>query len=142
MYSNHENTYLNFMIKLLRNESPFSTEKTEKLILFLQSLTKPSRDITPKWEEGSRKMIDMAVMVRSYYWHPDMKGSNSIKQVLPAIMNDSEFIKDKYSKAIYGINNQIKSLNFSNHKWVEFEKEGAVMDPYKNLPDLEDIVPN
>ena len=25
---------------------------------------------------------------------------------------------------------------------MEFEKEGAVMDPYKNLPDLEDIVPN
>jgi len=142
MYSFHENTYLNYMIKLLRKESPFSTEKTEKLVLFLQSLTKPSGNITPKWEEGSRKMIDMAVMVRSYYWHPDMKGSNSIKQVLPAIMNDSQFIKDKYSKAIYGINKQVKSKNFPSRKWVKFEKDGAtVMDPYKNLPDLEDIVP-
>jgi hypothetical protein len=141
MYSNHENTYLNYMIKLLWKESPYSPEKTEKFVLFLQSLTKPSGDITPKWEEGSRKMIDMAVMVRSYYWHPDMKGSNSIKKVLPAIMNDSQFIKDKYSKPIYGINKQVKSLNFKNHKWVQFEKDGTVMDPYKNLPDLENILP-
>ena len=103
MYSHHENTYLNYMIALLQKESSYAVEKTERLISFLQSLTKPSEDITPKWEEGSRKMIDMAEMVRSYYWHPLMKGSNSIKHVLPAIMNDSAFIKDKYSKAIYSI---------------------------------------
>ena len=139
MYSNHENTYLNYMIKLLWKESPFDIEYTEKLVLFIQSLTKPSSDITPKWEEGDRKMIDMAVLVRSYYWHPYMKGSNSIKQVLPAIMNDSQFIKDKYSKPIYGINNEVKGLNFKNHCWVNLEKDGTVMDPYKSLPDLEDI---
>jgi hypothetical protein len=139
MYSNHENTYLNYMIKLLWKESPFDIEYTEKLVLFIQSLTKPSSDITPKWEEGDRKMIDMAVLVRSYYWHPHMKGSNSIKQVLPAIMNDSQFIKDKYSKPIYGLNNEVKGLNFKNHCWVNFEKDGTVMDPYKTLPDLEDI---
>jgi hypothetical protein len=141
MYSNHENTYLNYMIILLGEESPYSQEKTEKLILFLQSLTKPSGDITAKWEEGSRKMIDMADMVRDYYWHPYMKGSNSIKKVLPAIMNDSQFIKDKYSKAIYGINKEVKSKNFKSYKWVKFEKDGTVIDPYKSLPDLEKITP-
>ena len=142
MYSHHENTYLNYMIVLLRKESPYAAEKTERLISFLQSLTKPSEDITPKWEEGSRKMIDMAEMVRSYYWHPLMKGSNSIKHVLPAIMNDSAFIKDKYSKAIYGINNKVKSLNFVNHTWVVFNENSTVMDPYKNLPDLPEILPD
>ena len=142
MYSHHENTYLNYMIRLLGKESPFDKEYTEKLVLFLKSLTKPNRDTTPKWEEGDRKMIDMAVLVRSYYWHPYMKGSNSIKQVLPAIMNDSQFIKDKYSKSIYGINKEVKSLNFPSHEWVKFEKDGTVMDPYKNLPDLENIIPD
>ena len=112
------------------------------IVLFLQSLTKPSDDITPKWEEGSRKMIDMAEMVRSYYWHPDMKGSNSIKQVLPAIMNDSTFIKEKYSKAIYGINNEVKSLNFNNHKWVNLDETNKVIDPYKDLPDLPKLLPD
>jgi len=142
MYSHHENTYLNYMILLLWKESPFSPEKTDRLVLFLQSLTKPSDDITPKWEEGSRKMIDMAEMVRSYYWHPDMKGSNSIKQVLPAIMNDSTFIKEKYSKAIYGINNEVKSLNFNNHKWVNLDETNKVIDPYKDLPDLPKLLPD
>jgi hypothetical protein len=142
MYSHHENTYLNYMILLLWKESPFSSEKTDRFISFLQSLTKPSEDITPKWEEGSRKMIDMAEMVRSYYWHPDMKGSNSIKQVLPAIMNDSAFIQNKYSKAIYGKNNEVKSLNFENHKWVVYNSDNKVLDPYKNLPDLTGILPD
>ena len=142
MYSHHENTYLNYMILLLWKESPFSSEKTDRLVSFLQSLTKPGEDITPKWKEGSRKMIDMAEMVRSFYWHPDMKGSNSIKQVLPAIMNDSTFIKNKYSKAIYGINNEVKSLNFENHKWVVYNQDNKVLDPYKNLPDLSTVLPS
>jgi len=80
-------------------------------------------------------------MVRAYYWHPDMKGSNSIKQVLPAIMNDSKFIKDKYSKPIYGKNNVVKSLNFPPHIWVEFDANGRVIDPYKSLDTLEELLP-
>ena len=57
-------------------------------------------------------------------------------------MNDSQFIKEKYSKAIYGINNEVKSLNFQNHKWVNLDKGNRVMDPYKNLPDLPEILPD
>ena len=140
MYSFHENTYLKYMIQLLRDESPFDEEYTETLVKFLQSLTSPG-DMTPTWEEGERKMIDMAVMVRAYYWHPDMKGSNSIKQVLPAIMNDSQFIKDKYSKPIYGKNNEVKSLNFDNHIWVELKEDGKVIDPYKSLKTLDELLP-
>ena len=36
---------------------------------------------------------------------------------------------------------KIKSLNFNNKKWVEFDQNRHVMDPYKNLPDLEYIMP-
>jgi hypothetical protein len=140
MYSHHENTYLKYMIQLLRDESPFEKEYTETLVKFLQSLTSPG-DMIPTWDEGRRKMKDMAVMVRAYYWHPDMKGSNSIKQVLPAIMNDSQFIKDKYSKAIYGKNNEVKSLNFDNHIWVELKEDGKVIDPYKSLKTLDELLP-
>ena len=82
----------------------------------------------------------MAVMVRSYYWHPIMKGSNSIKQVLPAIMNDSDFIKEKYSQPIYGKNCEVKSLNFDYKVWVEFDND-MVKDPYKSLPTLDELLP-
>lgn len=140
MYSPHENTYLKYMIQLLRDESPFEEKYTQTLVDFLQSLTSPG-DMNPTWDEGKRTMIDMAEMVRSYYWHPDMKGSNSIKKVLPAIMNDSQFIKDKYSKAIYGINNEVKSKNFPPHIWVKFDDNGRVIDPYESLDTLEELLP-
>jgi len=141
MYSFHENTYLKYMIQLLWNHSPFDEEYTETLVEFLQSLTSPG-DMIPTWKEAKRKMIDMAVMVRAYYWHPDMKGSNSIKQVLPAIMNDSQFIKDKYSKPIYGKECELKSLNFSKPKtWVEYKDNGKVKDPYKSLKTLDELLP-
>jgi hypothetical protein len=140
MYSHHENTYLKYMIQLLGQETPFDEVYRKELVLFLKSLTSPGKMI-PTWDESKRKMIDMADMVRDYYWHPYMKGSNSIKKVLPAIMNDSQFIKDKYSKPIYGKNCEVKSLNFPNHTWVEFDEDGKVNDPYKTLETLDKLLP-
>ena len=43
---------------------------------------------------GHSNMVDMLKLVKKYYYHPRMKGSNSIKSVLPAIFYDSEFIKE------------------------------------------------
>ena len=79
-------------------------------------------------------MIDMFDLVKKYYYDPHMKGSNSIKQVLPAILNSSKFLQDKYSKAVYG-SDDIESLNFNKHVWVEFE-DGLLKDPYSLLPKL------
>jgi hypothetical protein len=44
-------------------------------------------------------MVDMLELVRKYYYHPDMGGSNSIKKVLPAVMT-GDAIKKKYSKPL------------------------------------------
>lgn len=84
-------------------------------------------------------MVDLYELVKKYYYDPYMKGSNSIKQVLPAILNSSDYIKEKYSKPIYGAKDGIKSLNFENWVWIQF-KDGQVIDPYQLLPKLfEDI---
>ena len=45
------------------------------------------------------------------------------------MINDSSFLKDKYSKPIYGTN-QIPSRNFKNHSWLNNNE----LDPYKSLP--------
>ena len=74
-------------------------------------------------------MVDLYELVLSYYYPPHAKGSNSIKAILPAIINDSELIKNKYSKAIYGTL-EIPSLNFKNHIWINPESEH---NPYKSL---------
>lgn len=137
MYSHHENTYLRYMERLLEKSSPFDPQYTAELISFLQSLT-VDKDNNRK---GDRAMVDMAKMVKNYYWHPMMKGSNSIKKVLPAVMNASKLIRDKYSKAIYGSHDGIQSFNFKNHKWVEIGNDDVVVDPYELLLPLEDIFP-
>jgi hypothetical protein len=80
-------------------------------------------------------MIDMCELVKRYYYDPATNGSNSIKQVLPAILNGSCFLKEKYSGPIYGAVGGIPSLNYKDWKWIETEN-GRVLDPYKLLPKM------
>lgn len=81
-------------------------------------------------------MVDMLELVKKYYYDPVMKGSNSLKVVLPAILNGSMFLQDKYSKPIYGTKDGITSRNFpSGWTWVE-KSGGKVIDPYKKPPKL------
>jgi len=63
-------------------------------------------------------------------------GSNSIKQVLPAILNRSQFLQNKYSQPIYGAKNGIHSCNFVNKTWLKHDDEGKIIDPYQQLPEL------
>lgn len=79
-------------------------------------------------------MVDLREMVLRFYYDPYTQGSNSIKQVLPAILNSSTYLRDKYSKPIYGTD--IRSLNFPSGKtWVEFD--GTLLrDPYSGLPKM------
>ena len=100
---------------------------------FIRTITKASDKLADKWE-GTRNMVDLYQLVLKYYYHPLMKGSNSIKQVLPAVLNDSPSLQNKYSQPIYGGEGGITSLNFKNSKkWVEYDEEGMVRDPYKLL---------
>ena len=78
-------------------------------------------------------MVDMCEIVISYYYDPTTNGSNSIKKVLPAILNSSNFLQKKYSKPLYGSKNGIRSHNFQDWSWIQYE-DGKVVDPYKLLP--------
>jgi hypothetical protein len=79
-------------------------------------------------------MVDMLNLVKWYFYDPATNGSNSIKQVLPAILNSSGYLKEKYSKPIYGTN-EIPSKNFNKWTWIKVE-DGKVKDPYKLLPKM------
>ena len=71
-----------------------------------------------------------------------MGGSNSIKRVLPSVLRESHFLKNKYSKAIYGIGCEISSLNFPARAWIQTDEHGKVKDPYKSLePIFNDATP-
>jgi hypothetical protein len=130
-YAPHENTYLNLIYRQLIEDQSEILDR-EELCLFIKNITKSVGSSTERWE-GERCMVDMWELVKRYYYHPVTNGSNSIKYVLPAILNSSDYLKEKYSKPIYGSKPGIKSLNFKDWKWIEF-KNGEIIDPYERLP--------
>ena len=133
-YSNHENTVLNEIKSQLLASN--ETDKNE-LCNFIETITNYADSSTNKKTQGHRNMVDLLEVIKSYYWHPLMKGSNSIKHVLPSILNDSDYLKEKYSKPIYG--NGIVSKNFKDKIWIVV-KDGKVSDPYKALEPISENV--
>lgn len=132
MYSPHENTYLNMIYSQMQSTTDLIEDKDE-LCDFIKTITKSKGDSVERWH-GERYMVDMLVLVKDYYYNPLTGGSNSIKQVLPATLNSSDYLKDKYSKPIYGTD-KMSSLNFSNCTWIVL-KDGLAEDPYKLLPPI------
>jgi hypothetical protein len=123
-YAAHENTVLNQIKQQMLTDDEVHYGE---LIEWVETIT--------EWKDGktkvagSRNMVDMLQLVRNYYYHPDMKGSNSIKAVLPAVMAAGETIKQKYSKP----------LEFGTHLKgrVLYEMDGDTgkpTNPYYLLP--------
>jgi len=132
-YSYHENTILNAIYEQLIS----SNEKDKvELIDFIQSISHSKKDSTISWV-GDRDMIDLCEMVKLYYYDPQTKGSNSIKAVLPAVLNRSSYLKNKYSKSIKEIS--ISSINFNDDKvFIVYDENDKIISPYKSLPKLFD----
>ncbi len=129
-YSNHENTILNAIHRQLRRSAD---PDTDQLCDWIETITRSSGDSATVWR-GERNMIDLWDWVKRYFYAPETNGSNSIKDVLPAILNGSSFLQKKYSQPIYGA--EIPSLNFREHTWIRFDEAGRVINPYKQLPPI------
>ncbi len=133
-YAAHENTVLRQIQKQM--ESNVAAKRADKSLLdlseWIDSITQ--WDVDKKRYSGKRNMVDLKDMVQKYYYHPAMKGSNSLKYVLPAIMN-SDFIRNKYGKLLkFGTN--LKGMVL----WQYDESKKQAHDPYKLLPPVfEDI---
>lgn len=131
-YSHHENTVLCQIMEQLQD----SDEKDiEELTNFIKTIT-AKKDTKKSLWEGDRNMIDLCEMVKKYYFSPLTNGSNSIKYVLPAILNESKFLKEKYSQPIYG--QEIKSFGFKEHQWIKLDDKDKVINPYDTLPPIFD----
>ncbi|MDB4199092.1 DUF2779 domain-containing protein [Polaribacter sp.] len=129
-FATHENSILN-AIKDQLNFSDYA-EKGE-LIRFIKTITTPRLKDTDHWIP-KRPMVDLRLIILDYYYNPLTKGSNSIKAVLPAILNSCNFLKNKYSKPISEIN--LTSINFDDqHLWIQI-KDQKVINPYKLLPPI------
>jgi hypothetical protein len=127
-FATHENSILNAIyVQLLDSNEPDKNE----LISFIQHISHSKRDSAITWT-GIRDMVDLCDVVKKYYYNPYTKGSNSIKMVLPAVLNSSDFLKNKYNQPISSI--KVSSKNFAQeHTWLKLENE-QVINPYKILP--------
>ena len=132
-FAAHENTVLNQVCCQLYEVDTSEVADKDVLIEFIHSITHSDDE----GRKGERDMVDMNTMVKDYFYDPLTGGSNSIKAVLPAVLERSKFIQDKYSKSIYGKTGEIKSLNFEDGwVWIQKDKNGRVINPYELLPSL------
>ena len=132
-YTSYENTILNAIHRQLTLDE--AVEDRVELCEFIESISQPTRESVEKWVAQKRNMVDLHEVLTRFYFDPATNGSNSIKVVLPAILNRSNYLQDKYSKPIYGSLDGIKSHNFKDKRWIEKES-GKVVDPYKLLPKM------
>lgn len=135
-YAPHENTILN----AIRRQLDESNENDkDELITFIDEITHDSK---AKGKGGPRDMVDLWDVVKRYFYEPrEMGGSNSIKVVLPAVLNVSQFLKDKYSKPIYG--KKIPSQNIPSTApiaWITTDASDHVENPYHLLPSVSDLL--
>lgn len=112
-FAAHENTVL----CQIRDQLALSSEPDkDELMKWIESIASPPERRAGEWFPV-RKFVDMRDLVLKYMYLPETKGSNSIKKVLPALLNlNTEFFKMKYPE------------------WIKIDSTGKVTDPYKILP--------
>ena len=131
-YHKHENSYLNHIYKQLIKEDLNTVPDKESLMEFIREIAHPSKDNPNKWVP-SNDMQDLYDFVIDHYYSLYSKGSNSIKDILPSVINSSDYLRHKYSQPIYATT-IIPSLNFTKpHIWIDQAKG---YNPYKTLPEL------
>lgn len=140
-YATHENTVLMDIYRKLSLQNTNKVPDKEDLMNFIKEITENNNDETIGLWCGKRNMIDLCEIVKTYYYNPYTKGSNSLKFVLPAVLNSSEYLQTKYSQAIYG-SEQLKSLNFEKKTWIEKDENNTIINPYKTLPPIFDDLEN
>ena len=134
-YASHENTFLNEIYKQIRlDKNPISDK--DELCAFIELISHPTEKSPYQWTTGKRDMVDLLELVKQYYYNPQTNGSNSLKYVLPSTINSSDYLKQKYSKPVYG-SEEMPSLNFKDHQWLDI-KDGLASNPYENLSELFD----
>lgn len=131
-YATHENSILRAIHAQLAASS--EVDKVE-LMDFIDSIT--HYEVGNKVVAGARDMIDLLEVVKRYFYHPSMKGSNSIKVVLPAVLKSSSYLRDKYSAPIYGSHIHSENIAPEDAKsWITLSADGEIENPYKHLDEI------
>jgi hypothetical protein len=82
-------------------------------------------------------MVDLLEVIKNFYYNPIAKNSNSIKKILPAILESNVQLQRLYAQPIYGTP-QMPSRNFANQVWLKYDNDNKPIDPYQLLDPIFD----
>ena len=121
---------MNFIYKQLKKENAADVPDKTELMEFIQHISHSSKkDKQNEWK-GKQDMVDLYDLVLAHYYSPMARGSNSLKEILPSAIQDSKWLREKYSAPIYGTG-KCPSMNFRKHTWITVETN---YNPYHVLP--------
>ena len=122
-YSSYESSVLRQIKTQMKSEDHKKYEEDIKWITSILNLVKKDGI-----KDNDLLYIDLLDIIRKYYYHPKMGGSNSIKYVLPAIFESSDFVKNRYQKPLdFGTNLEDQILYQKN------KNDSSIKDPYELL---------
>ncbi len=139
-YWYHENTVLcDILAQLEASDAPPSDR--DALVAWIRTVTQSPGKAEAPWC-GERNMFDFGWVMRRLHYDPLTGGSNSLKYVLPAVLERSKALQKKYSAPIYGTDGPggIPSHNFQQWRWIRYDDAGHVINPYKLLPPIFDDI--
>jgi hypothetical protein len=125
-WSMHENTVLRKVSREIDELTYEECPDRDELMEFIELIT----------TGGEREMVDLWDLYKRYHYMPQTNGSNSIKYVLPAVMDNFKPLQEFLSKEVYGKDQFIHSLNFDKIAWIQKDENGNIIDPYKLLPEV------
>lgn len=132
MWSPYENSVLNELRRQLA-EGELTGSDAKDLIDFIDWITSLKQE-GELLREGERALVDMKPLSSSAFFHRRAGGSNSIKKVLPAMLESSDWLHDTYAQPVYG-GGHPNSRNFAEPMtWWQADEYGQPLDPYRLLP--------
>lgn len=129
----HETTVLSQVHKQILIDRP---KDARKLIAFLDTVAPPPKEAEDDESDDGHaveglRTVDLGKLIARTAFFPGTGGSSSIKQVLPAVLRLSPYLKKLYGMPVYGTPS-MPSLNFKSWQWLIQGKDG-ILDPYAML---------
>lgn len=124
-YSNFERHAL----KTIRKEvldAHAEVSDAQNLIKWLDGIIQRGDSYHPK----APFMVDLSRIVKHFYYNRAMENSLSVKDVLRVVMQNSNYLKQHYSKPY-------SSRNFTDITWWQSDGEEGALNPYALLSNVE-----
>lgn len=132
MWSPYENSVLNELRQQLVS-AELTALDADELIAFIDRLTTRKNGGQLLWE-GDRALFDMKPLSARTFFHRRTRGSNSIKKVLPSMLQACDALRQMYQQPHYG-GGRPNSKNFHEPMaWWVPGPDGLPLDPYTLLP--------